>query len=275
MYKLIVSDLDGTLLNDCDQVSTRNRKTIARLFENGYLFSIATGRILSSAKIIAADLDLKDPIIACNGAVIYDFGQKKTLYKQPIQEIDALNILKLAKSFDVSLNVYDENTYFTDKIADNVLKYIEKNKTVNQENQVKIRLIPDLYAYFSSKPHELLKIQFNSPNRDTLDKIAQILSDQEAITVTSSWSSNLEIMHSTVSKAAAVAKLASILNVNHRDLICFGDHENDIPMLKIAGMGVAMANASDQVKNSANHVTGANTDDGFAFGIQKLLIFEN
>ena len=90
----------------------------------------------------------------------------------------------------------------------------------------------------------------------------------------SSWNNNFEIMNKGASKGHAVQVLANYYDIDKESIICIGDSENDLPMIKYAGLGIAMGNAPDYVKNQADYVTDTNSEHGVAKAIEKFILNE-
>lgn len=108
-------------------------------------------------------------------------------------------------------------------------------------------------------------------NPSILDEIRKELRKVQGIKITSSWPNNIEVMNEGVDKGNAVKILAEKMNIDREDIIAFGDNYNDIEMIKFAGLGVAMGNAEEFIKQEADYVTDTNQDSGVAKAIYKFL----
>ncbi|OJT75988.1 hydrolase, partial [Clostridioides difficile] len=119
--------------------------------------------------------------------------------------------------------------------------------------------------------NEILKCILFSENVDSLREAKEEFKKQEDLEVVSSGKINFEVMSKGTSKGIAVKKFCDILGIDSEEVICIGDNENDISMIKFAGLGIAMGNATDEVKSMADFVTDTNVNDGVAKALRKIL----
>lgn len=264
--------MDGTLLNSNGLVSERNKRALKELQAKKIHVAIATGRIYTSAKVYAKHLDIVTPIIACNGAIIKNLHDDNIMYENHIETEDCFKVFDLCKENSLYFHFYTENTFYTESFEYSSLKYLEWNKTMNEEEQIQIRIIEDPYEIISRFDERVYKIQINSDDLDLLEKIRKTLEKIETLEISKSWYNNVEIMRKGVSKGTAVMHLAKLLGVKQEEVVCFGDNENDISMLIYAGLGVAMGNAEELVKNRADYVTASNDECGVAMAIEKYIL---
>lgn len=260
--------MDGTLLNSQNQISQRTREAIKKAEKQGIHIVIATGRILKSALHYAKSLKLKDSLVACNGAIIVDEFEN-IIYEQALGKDKVMHIIDLAKSENIYFHFYDKTSFYSNIRSEEVLKfYNEGSKTmdidVNIFNTTKeIMEIKDLNVY---------KFIFIDNNRDKLKNFRHKIEKIENIETSSSWENNIEVMKSNVSKGRALENLCKKLNINPKQVIAIGDSENDLSMLKFAGLGVAMDNASDKIKLASDYITSSNDQDGVARVIEKFIL---
>ncbi|WZL71717.1 Cof-type HAD-IIB family hydrolase [Clostridiaceae bacterium 35-E11] len=272
MYKLIVSDMDGTLLNSKSAVSEENKKALKMLLDKGIHVAIATGRIYTSAKVYAKYLDIVTPMIACNGALVRDLKDDTIIYESYLRKEDCLKVIDICRFYNVYFHYYTADTFYTEKLARSSLKYSEWNKTLKEEDQIDIQLIEDAYEQIANSDDPIYKIQLNSDDPTLLQNAKKELIKMDSIELSKSWHNNIEIMNKGVTKASAVEYLARSLGVKQEEIVCFGDNENDISMITYAGLGVAMGNAEDIVKQSADYVTATNDEDGVAKALKQFVL---
>ncbi|WP_246637683.1 Cof-type HAD-IIB family hydrolase [Crassaminicella profunda] len=272
MYKLVVSDMDGTLLNSNNMVSENNKKAFKALLENNIHVAIATGRIYTSARVYAKHLDMVTPIIACNGAVIRNLEDDQILYESHIQKEDCLKVIHILRKHNTYFQYYSLDTFYTEKLSHSSLKYSEWNKTLKEEDRIRIDVIKDSYEQIKNSDENIYKFNVINDDNEVLNRIKKELKEIETIEVSKSWHNNLEIMNKGVSKGNAIDHLANILGVKKEEVMTFGDNENDISMLTYAGMGVAMGNAEEIVKKQADYVTATNDEDGVAKALNKFIL---
>ncbi|KRN95132.1 Cof-type HAD-IIB family hydrolase [Pediococcus stilesii] len=256
--KLITLDLDGTTLNSSSQLSPKTIKTIKNATKAGHIVSIATGRPYRMARDIYDELSLKTPMANFNGALMHVPHQKwDGEYSRTINKAVVYDLLKHKDEYNIQLLAVESKYAF---LADHAA--------------------PASFDFF---PHEILEEQIltektlrRNPTSITLlvePHSAQLVKNQllhhygEYISV-GVWGgpqSVLEIVSKGIQKAKAVAYLANYYNIDRQDIIAFGDEHNDAEMLDYVGRGVAMKNATAQIKNIANDITEYdNAEDGVA-----------
>lgn len=271
-YKLIVSDMDGTLLNSAGKISEETEKVLKELMAKGIHVAVATGRIFTSARVYAKYLGITTPIIACNGAIVRNLRDGTTIYENHIIREDCMKILDICKKHNLYFHFYTNDIFYTQSMEFASIKYSEWNKTLKEDEQIDIRVVEDPYAVVQNSDEEFYKFVFINEDRELLEKVRKEIEVIPTLECSKSWHNNLEIMNRGVSKGIAVERLAKSLGVNPEEVICFGDNENDISMIQYAGLGVAMGNAEDHVKNHAKYVTDSNDQDGVAKALKKFVL---
>jgi Cof subfamily protein (haloacid dehalogenase superfamily) len=256
--KLIVLDLDGTALNS-NNLIPENLKEMLIDFENKGTsrVSLASGRSISSMKLLASDLSLTAPLVTLNGGVIIDpvtkevYNEKNLTLETYKESLHILKMLKIDFVIFTSFGVYaDKPSEITDiliKYTENEIKWTKDFTSI--KNPVKILFIPK-----SKESNSEIKKQTSFLDIDIIE----------------SGFSFTEIVPRGVNKGSALKIVADMLEINTDDIIAFGDNENDIEMLQFAGTGVAMGNAPDHVKMEADIVTETNDNDGIYNVLEKL-----
>jgi Cof subfamily protein (haloacid dehalogenase superfamily) len=271
-YKLVVSDMDGTLLNSVGKVSEETENVLKELMTKGVHVAVATGRIFTSARVYAKYLGITTPIIACNGAIVRNLSDGITIYENHITREDCMKILDICKKYNLYFHFYTDDIFYTESLEFTSIKYSEWNKTLKEEDQIDIRLVEDPYAVVQNSEEEFYKFVIIDDNKELLEKVRMEIEAIPTLECSKSWHNNLEIMNRGVNKGTAVERLAKSLGVKPEEVICFGDNENDISMLQYAGLGVAMGNAEDHVKANAKYVTDSNDLDGVANALKKFVL---
>lgn len=271
-YKLVVTDMDGTLLNSNGQVPVENQKAFKALQDKGIHVAVATGRIYTSARVFARYLGITTPIIACNGAVVKDLKTEKIIYESHLSKEDCIRILDICKKYSLYNHFYTLETFYAEKLEKGSLKYSEWNKTLKEEDQIDIRLIDDAYGVVKNETDNIYKFQAISDDPSLLIKVREELETIPTVSISQSWHNNVEIMNKGVAKGVAVKNLAESLGVKREEIICFGDNENDISMLEYAGLGIAMGNSENLVKERADYVTLTNDENGVAAALEKFVL---
>lgn len=272
MYKLIAIDLDGTLLNSAKEISERNKKAIAQATAKGVKVVICSGRVYAAARLFAKQVDSKDPVIACNGAIITENINGKVIYSDCLHNDACMKIIDILHKHKLYFHAYAGDTMITEKLNYTSLKYFEKNKTLPPEYRVDIEVTNDIAAKIKSIPEQVLKFVAVDDNRELLNIARKEIEQIPGIDVTSSNYNNFEVLNKGVNKGVALKKVSEYLNISPSEMIAIGDNENDISMFKLAGLSVAMENGEDFAKEAAQFVTASNDHDGVAQAIEKFIL---
>lgn len=273
-YKMICIDMDGTLLNSKHEVSLKNKEAIKKAIDRGIVVAITTGRIFKSAKIYADLLGIKTPIVASNGGFIKEQDEGKVIYKSPLN-------LKQLKKIDSIIKKYKLNVYYN--LYDGIIleNELDENHSYKKTNKVaknntdKITIIEnaDIEKAFKDFEGDILKaICIEDKNIETLKKAKEEMKSIEGLEVVSSWSNNFEVMPKGTCKWSGIEQLGKILGIKQEEIVCIGDSENDLSMIKNAGFGIAMGNARDDVKEAAKYITDDNEHDGVGNAIEKIVL---
>ena len=271
-YKLICIDMDGTLLNDKKIISEENIKAIRLANEKGVRVAVCTGRIFTSADFFSELLGVKSPVIASNGAYIVEKDRGEVVYNATLGVEKCKKLLSMFRKYDIYPHYYTSDTVFTEQLVYSSLFYEEVNKTLPKDKQVKIVLVNDWDEIF--KKYEKLIFKGIAVDKDIekIKKAKVYLRSLEEFEVVSSRFDNFEAMNNGVSKGNAVKILGEYYGIAREQIICIGDSENDLSMIKYAGLGVAMGNADQEVKEAAQYITDSNNCDGVARVIEKFVL---
>ncbi|PYG86918.1 hypothetical protein LY28_02539 [Ruminiclostridium sufflavum DSM 19573] len=272
MYKLVAIDLDGTLLDSDKEISARNKEAIASAIKKGVKAVICSGRVYSGARLYAGQIGSRDPIIACNGAVITENTDGRIIYSDCLHTEDCMRIIDIFHRHKLYFHVYAGNTMFTEKLGYTSLKYFEKNKSLPPEDRVEIEVVGDMTAKLESIPGKVLKFVGVEDSIEQLRRARHEIEQIPGVDVMSSNYDNFEVLNKGVSKGEALKKLSRLLNIQASEMIAIGDNENDISMFEYAGLSVAMENGEAFAKEAAQYVTASNNSDGVALAIEKFIL---
>ncbi len=265
-YKLIAIDMDGTLLNSQNEVSLRTKAAIERAKEKGIHIVLATGRILKSAKIFSDELMLTNPILACNGAIILD-ESRNTIYNRPIEADLAKRIMELGREYGLYYHFYNEESLFTNQYIKGIADYYSR-----KSQKIDVKIFNDEEEILNNKELNIFKFLFIDNDSDKLNRLREDFGAIEGLNITKSWGNNLEVMDFRASKGIGLEYLCNEMKISKDAVIAIGDSENDLSMLKFAGLGVAMGNGDEDVKLASNFVTDTNDQDGVAKVIEKFIL---
>jgi len=271
-YKLVCIDMDGTLLDSKKNVSQRNLEAIEKSHKLGVKIAICTGRIFTSAKYYGEIIGVKAPIIASNGAYIREKDRDEVIYKSVLGYENCKIIFSVFKKYGIVPHFFTSDSIYTEKLIYFSAYYNEENKKLEKENQVAIKITDQWEKVFQDNELEIIKAVAVD---DDLHKVAQAkreLRKISSVEVVSSHNNNFEVMCRDTSKGRGVEILSEFYGFSPEEIICIGDNENDLSMIKFAGLGVAMGNSNDEIKKAADYVTSTNDEDGVAEVLENYII---
>lgn len=267
MIKLIAIDLDGTLLTNEKTISERNKTALMKAKEKGVKVVLCTGRPLVSVENYLQELDLldaEDYSITYNGGLV-QANTGEVLGKTAFTLAEVKDVIKLLKSLDLP----------TDILSGSSSLQIETSKNHPSIYQS----INQFVTYFDKKEADLTEeILYNkvlsATEEEVLNnKIAKIpAAYYDRYEIFKSRPILLEFMPKGVTKAFGLSVLGKKLAIDASEMMTLGDEANDLSMIEYAGLGVAMENATEEVKSLANYITGTNQADGVAQAVEKFVL---
>lgn len=261
MYKVVVSDLDGTLLNNQHQVSPHTRRTLHHLTERGIRFIVATGRHHVDVRGIRDALGLEIYLITANGAVVHD-KQDLCIYNQTIPPELAQELVEIERLPDIALHVYQGDHWLVEAESPELLAY-------HQESGFGYQIV-DLVA---QPKQQINKIFYVGEHEDLLELEHRLLSYYgDRLSIAFSTPTCLETMQKGVNKGNAVKAVLEQNGFQLNEAVAFGDGMNDLEMLTMVGHGVVMGNAHSRLKNAlpTHPQTLTNDEDGVADYLSQL-----
>lgn len=257
--KLIAVDLDETLLNKKKQVSERNANALRRATESGIKIVVATGRVFTGTERIYDALALGGVIMCCGGAQIYS-EDKALLYQGGLSSEQAKAVMDFAQENSCYYQLYVGNDYWYKERTHNTELYQSFCGAWGQE-------VPDIYERAPECAKALLISEIDSIP-ELKKRAAEKFSELNALI---SYPTFLEFYNKNTTKGTGLEFIAKHYGIKQEEIIAFGDSELDIPMLKYAGVGVAVQNSLPSVLDIADHITLASYEDGVAEYIERYL----
>ena len=256
-------DLDGTLLDHHSQVTPRTRAALERAHAAGVAIAVATGRSYALVRYFTDGLPLSGPQITYNGAVVVDSitGQPSFLQAVPVALVPP--VLAFLRERGTFACYYTEDAIYVPGHAP-----LER-ALVPPDFPKQPVVVPDLETLTHLPCLKLVAV--GSPEAISALRPAAEERFGDKLYVTQTSSVLLEFLHPDVSKGAALKQVMSYLGLQPSQVIAFGDSHNDIEMLQAAGTGVAMANASEEVRAVADLVAPSNAEDGIAAVLDQVL----
>ncbi|MFC7394798.1 Cof-type HAD-IIB family hydrolase [Scopulibacillus cellulosilyticus] len=281
--KLIALDMDGTLLSPEKHISQENINAIKKKQSQGDIVMICSGRAPEDIKQILNKYGLDCPLAGSNGTVLEI--DSKILESVSMNREDVEEIAQKLDNEQIPYFIYTNQGIFApDDWSDRVADILEHTEDLTEDAINDIKNVTEkpyrssLIQFFSNLNHLFLKdhIAFNkffilTYNKTIKEKLTSLLSRIPNITITTSGPTNIEIMHKDGHKGSGLKKAAEYYNIPLADTVAIGDSYNDIPMLEIAGLSIAMANADNKVKNICNKITLSNSENGVSHALNKLV----
>jgi len=268
-YKLLVVDIDGTLLDKNGVISAEDRNALARVYDLGLPVSLSTGRVAQACLGIISQLSLDSYHIFFDGALVSNPNHGKEIYVQPIDKMVVKPAVEFAHLNGIDLDLYSVTHYFVEQetwASDIRREFFGIQPTIVDFTKLwqKERIIKGTLVVFS--PEERAKadsfyLQFRSSFNFSRTK-----------TPAYPEVDFINVLAPEVSKGRALLALASHLGISLTEIMAIGDGANDIPLLSSAGLAIAMGNAPDELKAIADFVTLDVDHNGLAEAIKKFLL---
>lgn len=277
--KLIVTDLDGTFLNSNHlTISKENIDAFKRAHEMGIKVAIASGRTKILADNVTEQLPFLDYLITSNGAITYDLHTRQVVCSTLMSNTQSVEIFNILKDYNLIYEIYyNGDCYMNNKsyamfdgehvpphihdLLKDFIKPVESLETlIDGQGIEKLNIL-------SLTGEERLEIE------EKINKTCDV-AFASSFPIIKEKNGNLEMTHKDATKGFAIKGLCNALGIDHSNVMCFGDGENDCSMLEFADYSFAMANGTDLVKSTAKYVTDTNDNGGVAKAINKYVFGE-
>lgn len=276
MYKLVVLDIDGTLIKSNRRITRRTKRTIKSVLDLGVHVVICTGRNRRMAKLVVDKLYTKLPYCCVGGTEIFD-ADNQEIFSANLDLEDIVNILKIVNEEECFIQLTRQDGYIKYLNSDTAKKYevfaTNSIKGFISHKYLGMRYINTLEDFFTDKYHKSNEVIVGGPDK-TLIKIKNKLEEKfKHIQVRDDlWDNYIFVSRKNISKANTIDVLCNHYNIDKSEVIAIGDDLNDIDMLKRVGLGIAMGNALESVKKSAVDITYTNDMDGVAHALEHYII---
>ena len=277
-YRAIALDLDGTLTNHDKVVTPKTREALLQAEAEGVVIILASGRPTYGIEPVAECLELDKRggyILSYNGGNIVNAKTGEKLFAQFLPDEVIPILYRYAKEKNHALLGYAGNEIITEMPDD---QYVKEESRINKMN---IRKVENLFEALEPHPTKLLMTGDPADMLKAENELSEILGDRmdifrnelseilgDRMDIFRSAPFFLELVPKGIDKAKSLLRLLSKINLTPADMIAFGDGYNDLSMLKLAGMGVAMQNAAPEVRAEADYITLSNEEDGVAAALE-------
>ena len=255
---LIALDLDGTLLASDETISARNRAAIKEALTAGIRVVLVTGRGVDTPIRVSKELGLNLPVICCHGALTKDFGANKTLESIPVPLPYAKRMVEFAEREGLAIAIYLEEAFYRLQGSEVFMDDMRGPGWYEA---------PSLAEMLTQAPSFIRFLGAESVRR-----MQREFGDLPLAFRYETWRDFVEcaVLNRDASKKNALARLCADFGVPAERVLAVGDSRNDVPMLRWAGIGVAMGNALPEVRESVRFVTATNDRDGVALAIERF-----
>ena len=265
-YKLAAADLDGTLLDRSSKITDASVAAVKAAADAGLIFTICTGRAQSTVVMGYIErLGLTSPVITYNGAMLIK-PDGEIVFRRDLEDADAVEAYEAGVERGTDMIVWSDNRLYFSKLTPETAFY----RTFYPHAELTV--IGSPAEIYDIVKHGITKIIYVSSPEHTDDN--QRFTDERfagRIVGFRSSPNYIELVHKDVSKGEALMRLAEYYGIPREQTVAFGDEKNDIPMIKAAGLGVAMANAVPELLAVADYVTLSNAEDGVADALYKMI----
>ncbi|WP_128896296.1 Cof-type HAD-IIB family hydrolase [Longirhabdus pacifica] len=239
-YRLLALDMDGTLLNNEHRISAENEKWIKQAVDAGVKVCFATGRSIRSMGEYIDQLHYTSPMVTVNGSELWEspvsLFARYELQRNAVEKFHALAV--------------QQDVWFWGYAVDGLY---------NKDN-------------WDGPDHRWLKFGYYIEQQDVREYIREQIQQEGTFEVTNSHPFNIEINPEGVHKASGLEKVGAMLDISMKEMVAMGDSLNDATMIRKAGLGIAMGNAQQEVKDMADLVTVTNEENGVAKVIQEIIL---
>lgn len=284
MIKLVASDLDGTIIDKNNYIYENNFKAIEDLNNKKMDFVICTGKTYPITRKICSKINASYGIFG-NGNQIIDLKTGKEIYKNLLAKGDVLTCVEVAKKHNLHVHLYTDKEVVSEELLYLDLRNYKLQTSTKAEPYMEFKIVDDIKEYISKHDMEVCKLVITSKS-----SINSVKSEIEAMLNVSAtvirkfgiYKDNiidkeyeyLDITPKNVNKDTALQILGNYLNISSDEMLTIGDNLNDFDMVKNAGVGVAVANAYNELKAVANYTTNNPVEKGgFAEAIYKFIEF--
>ena len=265
-YRLIASDMDGTLVNDKSELTERTKAAIIKAVDAGAFFVTATGRPFSNVQIVNELLDKDMPFIVFNGATAYMGKSEKQLFEKFLDFDLAVEAFEYGQKLDIAQIIWTGTHLWGNRRCEDTLRY------EGFSNGKKMSMVTDLASIRDEVKgiSKVLWIAKPARIKEIADEVKAHFNNR--LNCVSSMPHFLEFISKDAGKGTALEEIGKIFGIDSSEMIAVGDGYNDVCMLKYAGLGVAVDNAPEDIKAICDYVTLSNNDDGVAAVIEKYIL---
>lgn len=267
-YQAIAFDMDGTLLTSQATILPGSKKAIQQAREKGIKVFIVTGRHHTAVRPYYAELGLDTPVVCCNGTYLYDFQKDEVLAGNPLTGAQAEAVIQGAKTEGIHVAVYTRDAMTYEVLNNHFARFLKWVESCPENLRPDVRQVAD-FQQFIDEGTLIWKVLISDPDLEKMQKFVKSL-PLATYSPEWSWVDRVDITAQGNSKGGCLATLLEKENIPPENVVAFGDNFNDISMLKLVGMGIAMEEASAEVRQSAKRTIGSHNEESIAATLKEL-----
>lgn len=266
--RLVAFDLDGTLLKSDHTISQLSLLAIEELRRKGIKIAIASGRIFTMLESYCHTLNNPDFVISVNGGSIDDLKNDKIVTRNYVPFDDAKRVIQycLSEQLDCSL-LTRKSCYFT-RSSERIKRFESYNTLAKKQGLKEIDL--NYYDEMTDEIDQIEKILIYETNSSKTRQLMKFIDQNTQLSHTSSGKHLLDVSSKNISKGEALKTIMSYMGINKDACCVFGDYDNDVSMFEVAGIAIAMGNASKKALEASDYVTESHDDEGIAIAIKEI-----
>ncbi|MCM1038846.1 MAG: Cof-type HAD-IIB family hydrolase [Ruminococcus sp.] len=270
--RCIALDLDRTTLNAQGRLSAANRNALETAIAAGIHVVIASGRAFDTLPKEVLAVEGIEYAITCNGAAMYHVPSGKCLKKYQLSKEAVETVMRVSAGENVMYEAFiDGIAYAGRAYIEDPMRFGASPQAVRYVRETR-HMQDDIVAFIHEHKEHLdsmdIIVNGEDKKRELWERIAQAA---EEVYITSSIAPLIEISHHDAGKGSGLAFIIDLLGIKREETAAFGDADNDMDMLRFAGCGIAVANASDNCKAAADYITKRFDEDGVAYGMREIL----
>lgn len=282
MIKLVASDLDGTIIDKNNSIVANNFKAFDDLHKHNMNFVVCTGKTYPITKKMCSDINAKFGIFG-NGNLIMDLENEKVLYKNLLATSEVISCIDIAKKHNMHVHIYTENEVITEK-----LKFLDLRNHIlctSENSGLSFKIVDNILDYIKTNNPEIFKLVISDDV--STQSVREEIENKLDLSITTIKKFGkykdfiidkeyeyLDITSKDTNKQVALEFLGNYLDIKTDEMLTIGDNLNDYDMIQKAGIGVAVANAYDELKEIAKYTTTNSVDTGgFAEAVYKFVKF--
>ncbi|XKM14614.1 pyridoxal phosphatase [Orbaceae bacterium ac157xtp] len=268
-YKAVAFDMDGTLLNGQRAILPETLNVIKQLKAKGIKIILVTGRHHSIVYPYYHQLQLDTPVICCNGTYLYDFEQKRYFDANPMSKERAKTLLQLVEKHQIHTMIYTNDAMNYEVLDDHITSLSAWLNTIPANIRPQIHKT-ESFKQTIENAEVIFKFAASSHDLDALRRFSDEVESLGDFECEWSWVNRADIAKKGNTKGNGLANWAKNQHIPVEQIVAFGDSYNDLSMLTLAGLGIAMGNADDEIKALADEVIGDNNQPSIAGKLREL-----